>query len=112
LSGVKHPPSAELRIRVDDAIGRAFLDRVGIRNYCVAKGVDPGSLREELKVMGVLVDDNHKIVLGKGTTFKSAQTRCWEIDMNHHAMTGVAGFVTMSQPTSAAVIPMAGRKIP
>jgi Domain of unknown function (DUF927) len=112
LSGVKHPPSAELRIRVDDAIGRAFLDRVGIRNYCVAKGVDPGSLREELKVMGVLIDDNHKIVLGKGTTFKSAQTRCWEIDMNHHAMTGVAGFVTMSQPTSAAVIPMAGRKVP
>lgn len=113
LVTVRHPPSAELRVRVDDGLGRAYIDRVSIRSYCLTKGIDPGTLREELRVMGVLIDDDRKVVLGKNTSFKSVQTRCWELDMNHSALTGVAGFVSAaSVPTPASsVVPITGKKV-
>ncbi len=108
---IRQSPSGELRIRIDDGIGRASIDRTHIRHFCVEKGSDPATLRDELQKLGILLDDNHKVVLGKGTTLKSVQTRCWEIDMTSPAMTGVADFVS-NYATNATVnvVPISGKK--
>ena len=108
---LRQAPTAELRIRIDDGLGRASIDRAHIRKFCVEKGTDPALLREELTKIGVLLDDNRKVVLGKGTTLKSVQTRCWEIDMTNSAMTGVADFVSnYAANANANVVPIAGKK--
>lgn len=108
---LRQAPTAELRIRIDDGLGRASIDRTHLRKFCVEKGVDPATLRDELQKLGVLLDDNHKVVLGKGTTLKSVQTRCWEIDMTNPAMTGVADFVSnYAVNANTNVVPIAGKK--
>lgn len=108
---IRQSPSGELRIRIDDGIGRASIDRTHIRHFCVEKGSDPATLRDELQKLGILLDDNHKVVLGKGTTLKSVQTRCWEIDMTSPAMTGVADFVSnYATNATANVVPISGKK--
>lgn len=104
----RHSPSAELRIRIDDGLARAYIDCTHIRHFCVDKGVDFPTLREELKLAGILVDDARKIVLGKGTNLKSVQTRCWEIDMAHSAMTGVADFV---KDVANNIVHLPGKKV-
>lgn len=108
---LRQAPSGELRIRIDDGLGRASIDRTHIRHFCVEKGTDPATLRDELQKLGILLDDNHKVVLGKGTNLKSVQTRCWEIDMTSPAMTGVADFVSnYATNATANVVPIAGKK--
>ena len=57
------------------------------------KGADFPTLKAELEKEGVLVSDDKKIMLGKGTSISSLQTRCIELDMTKSAVTGLAEFV-------------------
>jgi len=108
-SVIRHPPTGELRIRVDDGLGRAFIDRTHIHRFCTERGVDFPALREELLASKVLVDNDRKVMLGKGTAIKTAQTRCWEVDLLHAELTGVAGFVK-DAASGTNVIPIPGAR--
>lgn len=89
----KVSPNSELRIRIDEGLGRAYVDRAHLRRFCVDKGADFPTLKTELEKEGVLVSDDKKIMLGKGTSISSLQTRCIELDMTKSAVTGLAEFV-------------------
>jgi hypothetical protein len=71
--------------------------------------VDFPALREELLASKVLVDNDRKVMLGKGTAIKTAQTRCWEVDLLHAELTGVAGFVK-DAASGTNVIPIPGAR--
>lgn len=103
-------PHAALHNRIDEGLGKAYIDRVHFRTFCHAKGVDYNQTKADLRKSGVIVDDDCKIVLGKGTHLKSAQTRCLVVDMTHATMTGVADFVKDAAPTSN-VVPLPGQKV-
>lgn len=99
---VHQPPTGPLHGRIDQSLNWAYIDRSHFRGFCATKGIDPGAVKEAIAGVGALKDDDCKIVLGKGTVHKSVQTRCWCIDLNVPALSGV---MPVPQP-SATVLPM------
>lgn len=91
---VTHAPSGELRVRYELWNGRLYIDRAHFRRFCVEQNLDVYQLRRALHQDRILVGDQARIVLGRNTTFSSAQTNVWTIDMNHPAMSGVVQAVT------------------
>ena len=61
------------------------------------------------RAKGVELTSAGKVVLGKGTAIKTAQTRCWEVDLLHADLTGVAGFVK-DAASGTNVIPIPGTR--
>lgn len=81
-------PKNELRIRVETWAGKMYIDRAHFRRFCAEQGIESSNVREELLRIGVLVNDNARICLGKDTNFKSGQQRCWLLNMNHQHLSG------------------------
>lgn len=81
-------PKNELRIRVEAWSNRMYIDRAHFRRFCAEQGTEAANVREELMQAGVLLNDNSRVCLGKDTSFKSGQQRCWLLDMNHPYLSG------------------------
>lgn len=82
------PQSERLRIRLERHNGLLYIDRPDFRRFCLEKGADPRAIEVDLTSSGVLVSNNRRMVLGKGTIYSTTQTHCWLLDFNHPAMSG------------------------
>lgn len=81
-------PTGELRVRFDTWDNRLYIDRRHMRQFCADRKIDFNMIRNGLLNLGVMLNDQRKVVLGQGTSFGTAQTRCWTIDTSHQYMAG------------------------
>lgn len=108
---VSHEPSGQIRIRLERHTGKLYIDRADFRKYCANAQIDAGSLQSELEQMGVLKQKNVRLVLGRGTKWRTTQTHCWQLDADHPAMAGIGDVTaTATAPTQAS--PIAGTGAP
>lgn len=85
---VAQEPRDAVRIRYEVWNNLAYIDRGYLREWCSAKVVDWVALKSTLRSKGILTEER-RVVLGKGTSWKTAQTWCWVVDMAHPEMAGV-----------------------
>lgn len=88
LAMVSQEPRNSLRIRYEVWANRVYIDRTHFREYCANKAVDWAGLKSQLRRRGVLVDEK-RMVLGKGTAWRTAQSWTLVLDMSHEEMAGV-----------------------
>ncbi|HEY7823600.1 MAG TPA: DUF927 domain-containing protein, partial [Acidimicrobiia bacterium] len=82
------PTSEHLRIRLERHSGLLYVDRPDFRRFCTERGADPRSVEHELTASGVLLSNERRMVLGKGTVYSTAQTYCWLLNFDHPALSG------------------------
>lgn len=87
------PTSDRLRIRLERHKARLYLDRADFRRFLADRGADARQVQSDLRTSGVLVADNTKYVLGKGTIYSGGQTLCWVLNFDAPALSGVVGSV-------------------
>lgn len=85
LAFVSQEPRNALRIRYEAWCSKAYVDRTHFREYCAQRSVDWSSLKSSLKAKGILLEEK-RIVLGKGTAWKTAQSWALVFDMSHPEM--------------------------
>jgi len=88
LAMVAQEPRDAVRIRYEVWNNQAYVDRSHLREWCSARSVDWSNLKQTLKRQGILTGEV-RMVLGKGTSWKTAQTWCWTLNMGHPEMAGV-----------------------
>lgn len=82
---VAQEPRNSLRIRYEVWCNRAYVDRSHFREFCAGKAVDWATLKSRLRRQGMLLDEK-RMVLGKGTAWKTAQSWALVFDMSHPEM--------------------------
>lgn len=97
------PSSDRLRIRLERHRNRLYLDRADFRRFLADRGADTRQVQNELRDAGVLLADNTKCVLGKGTVYSGGQTICWVIDFASPALSGTVASVDASEQREVAV---------
>jgi len=104
LAMVAQEPRDAVRVRYEVWNSTAYIDRSHLREWCSARSVDWATLKQTLKRQGILKGET-RMVLGKGTSWKTAQTWCWQLDMAHPEMAGVqqASAMNATEITAAAV---------
>lgn len=95
------PSSDRLRIRLERHRNRLYLDRADFRRFLADRGADTRQVQNELRDNGVLIADNTKCVLGKGTVYSGGQTICWVIDFAAPALSGTVASVDASEQQEA-----------
>lgn len=85
---ISHEPRGSLHIRYELWCARAYVDRTHFREFCAGKAVDWATLKAKLRRQGVLIDEK-RMVLGKGTAWRTAQSWAMIFDMSHAEMAGV-----------------------
>lgn len=111
LAQVQHAPTSDrLRIRLERHTGRLYIDRADFRRFCAKAQIDPNTVQRELTNAGVLRANATRIVLGRDTVFRTAQTMCWLLDANAPALAGVGDLSAVAtapapQPQPAATTP-------
>ena len=83
---IAQEPVQELRVRVEAHTGTMFIDRSHLRRFLMDIGLDPRVVAETLKSRGILKDTDRRMVLGRGTKWRTGQTWTWVIDLNHPSM--------------------------
>lgn len=106
---VLHAPSDQIRMRLEMHTGYLYVDRADFRRFCNQMQIDATSLQADLEQMGVLKRKDVKIVLGKGTQWRTTQSLCWMLDAKHASMAGIGDMVAVQ---AAANAPVAGAGIP
>lgn len=94
---VTHAPTGELRVRYEVWCDRLYIDRAHFRRFCQKIGVDAYQIRRALVGEKVLLGDNARMVLGKNTSFSSAQTTVWTVDMAHPSVSGLKTLADIQQ---------------
>lgn len=102
LTLVAREPQGELRVRYDAWAEKLYVDRAHFRKFVAERMMDPAQVCADLKNNGVLLDDKVRGVLGKGTSFKSAQTYLLCLNTAHPELGGAA-VALVPQPAAAAV---------
>lgn len=95
LAMVAQEPRYSLRVRYEVWNNQAYVDRTHFREYCAGKAVDWASLKHQLKKQGILLDER-RMVLGKGTAWKTAQSWCLVLNMAHTEMAGVQSAASLN----------------
>lgn len=85
---VAQEPRNSLRVRYETWSNRSYVDRTHFREFCANRSVDWATLKSSLKRQGILIDEK-RMVLGKGTAWKTAQSWALVFDMAHPEMGGV-----------------------
>lgn len=104
---VQHAPSDQIRIRLERHTGKMFIDRADFRRFCSAAQIDAGAVQADLELLGVLKKKDVKLVLGRGTQWRTTQTICWQLDADHPAMAGIGDVVPVNN-VAAQGSPIAG----
>lgn len=74
----------------DNVPDTAWVSRPALGEYCAQKKVDPGWLRKELQLIGVLRQENISKRLASGSSLPSnSAIKCWDINMKHPKMVEV-----------------------
>ena len=100
---VGQEPRDELRIRYESWHGMVYIDRSHFRQYCAANSIDVNRLKRDLTNKGIMLRES-RVVLGKGTAWKTAQTWCWVIDMNHPDMGNTTSAVNAARARNASEV--------
>lgn len=87
---VGREPAGELRVRFDTWDDKLYIDRHHFRKYCADQRTDYTTVRAGLEAAGVLINAQRKVNLGVGTSYGTAQTWAWVIDMTHPTMSASA----------------------
>ena len=90
-------PTGELRVRFDTWDDKLYIDRAHFRRFCSDRRVEPQALRDELFQAGVLLNDKARTILGKGTSYGTAQTWCYVIDASHPDVAGAKPVLVAGQ---------------
>lgn len=106
FSRLELEPSDKLRARLERHTGRLYIDRADFRRFCSKAQVDPAQVQKELQSVGVLMQKDARVVLGRDTPYRTSQTVCWVININHPALGGL-GDVSLVQavPAPLAAVP-------
>lgn len=86
---VLHGPSDKLKARLERHTNTLYIDRADFKRFCARAKIDSNNVMQELNSMGVLKGSNYRLVLGRGTIWRMAQSICWVIDLNHASMQGL-----------------------
>jgi hypothetical protein len=98
LAQVQNAPTSDrLRIRLERHTGRLFIDRADFRRFCAKAQMDANIVQRELLNSGVLKAKDIRIVLGRDTIYRTAQTICWLLDANAPALAGVGDVAAVPQ---------------
>lgn len=103
MARVQLEPSDKLRARLERHTGKLYIDRADFRRFCSKAQVDPNSVLRELQISGALLSKDARIVLGKDTVWRTTQTICWTININHHTFGGI-GDLTVANAAAAPVL--------
>jgi energy-coupling factor transporter ATP-binding protein EcfA2 len=83
-------PRDKIFLRFDSDNSRLYIDKTYMRKYVTKNGGDWEAVTVQLAKDGVVVSDNHRIVMTKGTKLPAAgQTYTMVFDTEHPAMAGV-----------------------
>lgn len=105
LAYATQEPRNELRIRYEAWHGVAYVDRAYFRQYCADHQIDVNRLKTALRKRGILKDET-RMVLGRGTQWKTAQVWTWVFNMNHPDLGNVsrgAQSVSAAEVAGAAI---------
>ena len=75
--------NGQLSQRMETDTGRLYINRSVISAWCGEKGFDFRMLRDKLRERKILLPDDERITLGKGTPFAGFQVWAWVIDLKH-----------------------------
>jgi hypothetical protein len=90
---LKHPAAhGDLMVEYNQTKGVIYIDQNAIRNWFNKHQLNPHQIRRDLIAQGVVKDygkRDFKVTLGRGTQYKSGQTRVWEINAKHDLLNNV-----------------------
>ncbi len=108
MSAPQHAPTDKLRIRLERHTGKLYIDRADFRRFCGQQMTDPNMVLKGLQASGVLLSRDTRIVLGRDTEFRTAQSVCLVLDANHPSMGGIGDLSAVplpGKPVLTAVAP-------
>ena len=62
--------------------GVMYLSIAAIREWCRKKQIGFTAMKDEVILSGMMLNDEAKFYLGKGTDRQTGQVRCWKLDWN------------------------------
>lgn len=83
-------PHHKLFMRLELSTERLFIDTKPLQEWCTKHQISFRDMGQNLKLLGIVKETSKIINLGAGTEIASARTGCWEVDMAHEAMGGIA----------------------
>ena len=83
---VEFMPTIRVVARHELDIGRVYIKREAMQEYCGRIKADHKFVETELKKMGVLVNPAARKSLGANTMLDKVVGRCWEIDLLHESI--------------------------
>ena len=83
-------PHHKLFMRLELATERLFIDNKPLQEWCTKHQISFRDMGRNLKDLGIVKETSKIVTLGAGTEIASARTNCWEVDMSHEAMGGIA----------------------
>ena len=83
---VEFLPTIRVVARHELDIGRVYIKREAMQEYCGKIKADHKFVENELKKMGVLVNPAARKSLGANTMLDKVVGRCWEIDLLHESI--------------------------
>lgn len=106
LASVHHMPTDRMHVRIERYSGIMYIDRAAFRKYCGNNSIDARATEKELMAKGILLDNNVRIVMGKGTTLAGVQTNAWKLKFDHPDLMGLGQMVVVAaQNAPQAVAP-------
>lgn len=74
---------AKLTQRLETDTARMYINRKAIREWVISKGKDFGQLTKALRDKKILLPEDQRVTLGKGTPLSGFQDWAWVIDLSH-----------------------------
>lgn len=74
-------PKGPLELRKDDALQMVWINKELVRRELLNNSINYNQIRSELISQHILLGDNKRFVLGKGTNYEGMSQICWEISL-------------------------------
>lgn len=95
-------PHHKLFMRLELATERLFIDNKPLQEWCTKQQISFRDMGRNLKELGIVKETSKIVTLGAGTEIASARANCWEVDMAHEAMGGIA--ISTADPADKVLI--------
>lgn len=83
--------------------GQLYIDRAYFNRWCQERGIDVSDVMDKLKNTGVLTNVL-RVALGRRTTYMTASTYCYQIDLTHPELVGrLSGIDTQRESMCVAI---------
>jgi len=81
VDNVSTEPRTELLIRKELDLGRAYISRSALQDYCIEKNINLSRMLSTLRRERVVTHDSRSKNLGLGTRWEGGLVRCIEVDL-------------------------------